>query len=101
MIVKELLENSLLDAEADEMVGATRYARSPDRQDYRSGHYNRKLHTKAGEVELKVPKLRKQTFETQRARYPATVSSWNERRYSRYRRRGSPASPERTRRNGR
>lgn len=61
--VEETL-NAMLDAEADEMVGVSRYARSPDRQDYRSGHYNRKLHTKAGEVELKVPKLRKQTFET-------------------------------------
>ena len=30
----------------------------------RAGHYTRKLHTKAGQVELKVPKLRKATFET-------------------------------------
>jgi hypothetical protein len=28
------------------------------------GHYGRKLQTKAGEVRLKVPKLRQQTFET-------------------------------------
>ena len=61
--VEETL-NAMLDAEADEMVGTTRYTRSPDRQDDRSGHYNRKLHTKAGEVEPRVPKLRKQTFET-------------------------------------
>ncbi len=32
--------------------------------DTRAGHYTRKLHTKAGEVTLKVPKLRKLTFET-------------------------------------
>lgn len=56
--------NAMLDAEADELVGASKYERSAQRQDYRSGHYNRKLHTKAGEVDLKVPKLRKQTFET-------------------------------------
>ena len=61
--VEETL-NAMLDAEADELTGATKYQRSPDRQDYRAGHYKRKLHTKAGEVELKVPKLRKQTFET-------------------------------------
>jgi putative transposase len=30
----------------------------------RAGHYERKLQTKAGEVRLKVPKLRAQTFET-------------------------------------
>ena len=61
--VEETL-NAMLDAEAEELVGASRYERSAERQDYRSGHYTRKLHTKAGEVELKMPKLRKQTFET-------------------------------------
>ena len=49
--VQEVL-NQFLDAEADEMVGAARYERSADRQDYRSGSYTRKLQTKAGEVEL-------------------------------------------------
>ena len=33
--------------------------------DTRAGHYERKLHTKAGEVNLKVPKLRSLPFETQ------------------------------------
>ncbi len=61
--VQEVL-NQVLDAEADEMVGAARYERSADRQDYRSGSYTRKLHTKAGEVTLSIPKLREQTFQT-------------------------------------
>ncbi|HEY8522078.1 MAG TPA: IS256 family transposase [Gammaproteobacteria bacterium] len=61
--VEETL-NALLDAEADEMCRAQRYERSPDRVDTRAGHYTRKLQTKAGEVEIKVPKLRRQTFET-------------------------------------
>jgi transposase-like protein len=56
--------NALLEAEADEMCNAQRYERSPERVDTRAGHYKRKLHTKAGEVEIKMPKLRKQTFET-------------------------------------
>lgn len=56
--------NSLLDAEADALCNAARYERSPDRVDTRAGHYARQLHTKAGEVTLKVPKLRKLTFET-------------------------------------
>ena len=60
--VQEVL-NQVLDAEADEMVGAARYERSADRQDYRSGSYTRKLQTKAGEVELNIPKLREQTFQ--------------------------------------
>lgn len=61
--VEETL-NGLLDAEADALCGAQRYERSPDRTDYRAGSYDRKLHTKAGEVTLKMPKLRKQAFET-------------------------------------
>lgn len=61
--VEETL-NAMLDAEADEMCNAQRYEHSPERTDTRAGSYTRKLHTKAGEVELKVPKLRRQTFET-------------------------------------
>jgi len=61
--VEETL-NAMLDAEADALCGAQRYERSPERVDTRAGSYDRKLHTKAGEVNLKMPKLRKQTFET-------------------------------------
>ena len=61
--VEETL-NGLLQAEADQICGASRYERSPDRLDTRAGHYERKLETKAGEVTLKVPKLRKLPFET-------------------------------------
>lgn len=61
--VEETL-NAMLDAEADHLCNAQRYERSEARTDQRAGHYTRKLHTKAGEVELKVPKLRKATFET-------------------------------------
>ena len=61
--VEETL-NTMLDAEADALCGAQRYERSPDRIDTRAGSYERKLQTKAGEVNLKVPKLRRQTFET-------------------------------------
>lgn len=61
--VEETL-NGLLDAEADRLCGASRYERSEARKDTRAGHYERKLQTQAGEVELKVPKLRTLTFET-------------------------------------
>jgi transposase-like protein len=66
-IVKGTVEdtlNSLLDAEADAICQAGRYERTPDRLDTRAGYYGRKLQTKAGEVQLKVPKLRKLPFET-------------------------------------
>ena len=61
--VEEAL-NALLDAEADRLCNAQRYERSEARQDSRAGSYERTLHTKAGDVSLKVPKLRRQTFET-------------------------------------
>ena len=46
-------------AEADQLCGAGRYERSKARQDTRAGSYERTLQTKAGEVSLKVPKLRR------------------------------------------
>src|SRR5947207_15797546 len=61
--VEETL-NALLDAEADRLCNAQRYERSAARRDTRAGHYERGLQTKAGEVRLRVPKLRQQTFET-------------------------------------
>jgi putative transposase len=61
--VEETL-NALLDAKADRLCNASRYERTEGRRDQRAGSYERKLQTKAGEVHLKVPKLRQQTFET-------------------------------------
>jgi transposase-like protein len=67
-VVRDTVEqtlNKLLDAEADELCGAKRYERSVERLDTRAGHYTRKLLTTSGEVELKVPRLRKLPFETE------------------------------------
>src|SRR4051812_4475964 len=61
--VEETL-NAMLDAEADQLCGAGRYERSQARKDTRAGSYDRTLQTSAGEVSLKIPKLRRQTFET-------------------------------------
>lgn len=61
--VEETL-NALLDAEADRLCQASRYERTEKRQDTRAGHYKRNLDTKAGQVQLKVPKLRTLSFET-------------------------------------
>jgi putative transposase len=62
--VEETL-NGLLEAEADQLCGAQGYERSPDRVDTQAGSYERKLETKAGQVTLKVPRLRSLPFETQ------------------------------------
>lgn len=56
--------NQMLEAEADRLCNAEKYERTEARQDTRAGHYQRKLQTRAGEVSLNMPKLRRQTFET-------------------------------------
>lgn len=61
--VQETL-NTLLEEEADRLCNAKRYERTEARKDTRAGYYPRTLHTKAGEVDLKVPKLRTLSFET-------------------------------------
>jgi transposase-like protein len=61
--VEETL-NALLDAEADAICNAQKYEHNPERKDTRAGYYERNLHTKAGEVSLKVPKLRTLPFDT-------------------------------------
>jgi transposase-like protein len=43
-----------------QVCGAGPYERSQARQDTRAGSYERTLQTSAGEVNLKVPKLRRQ-----------------------------------------
>ncbi len=61
--VEETL-NALLDHEAEELVNAEKYERSGDRKGYRSGQYSRNFQTTAGEVKLKMPKLKGVPFET-------------------------------------
>ncbi|TDO27500.1 mutator family transposase [Kribbella sp. VKM Ac-2527] len=54
MVMQELIE-----AEATEQVGAGRYERSESRVNERNGSRARLLATQAGDVELRIPKLRK------------------------------------------
>lgn len=61
--VEETL-NKLLEEEADRIANAGRYERSEERKDTRAGYYKRKLLIKAGEVNLKVPRLRHLPLET-------------------------------------
>ena len=66
-LVKNSIEetlNSLLDAEAEQLVNAERYARDEQRQGYRAGHYERSFTTSSGEVTLRMPKLKGVAFET-------------------------------------
>lgn len=52
----------LIEIEATERIGAAPYERTPDRVTDRNGHRPRTLTTKAGDVELRIPKLRKGSF---------------------------------------
>ena len=66
-LVKNSIEetlNAMLDEEAKKLVNAERYAREEERNGYRAGHYDRKFTTTAGEVNLRMPKLKGVTFET-------------------------------------
>ena len=58
----ELVLQALIDAEATEHIGAERYERTDTRTNQRNGSRDRLLATKAGDVELKIPKLRKGSF---------------------------------------
>jgi putative transposase len=57
-----LVLQALIDAEATQQIGADRYQRSASRTTHRNGSRARLLSTKAGDVELKIPKLREGSF---------------------------------------
>ena len=58
----ELVLQELIEAEAAEAIGAGRYERSDARTTQRNGHRPRLLATQAGDLDLKIPKLRKGSF---------------------------------------
>jgi len=61
--VEETL-NAVLDEEATRLLQAESYERNDEREGYRAGHYDRTFTTKAGNVNLKMPKLKGITFQT-------------------------------------
>jgi len=52
----------LIELEAAQTIGAARYERSDERSTHRNGSRSRLLSTKAGDVELRIPKLRAGSF---------------------------------------
>ncbi len=58
----QLVLQALIDLEASEAIGAGRYERSPERVTHRNGARERLLSTKAGDLELQIPKLRHGAF---------------------------------------
>jgi putative transposase len=57
-----LVLQALIEAEAAQQVGASRYERTETRTTHRNGTRTRLLSTKAGDVELRIPKLREGSF---------------------------------------
>jgi transposase-like protein len=57
-----LVMQELIEVEATERIGADRYERSETRAAERNGSRPRLLATQAGDIELKIPKLRKGSF---------------------------------------
>ena len=58
----ELVLQALIEAEATEVIGAEPHQRAETRTNQRNGARPRLLSTKAGDVELRIPKLRKGSF---------------------------------------
>src|SRR6266705_1308763 len=57
-----LVLQELIEAEAAQAIGAGRYERTDERTTHRNGSRSRLLSTKAGDVELRIPKLRTGSF---------------------------------------
>jgi putative transposase len=58
----QLVLQALIDLEAEVVIGAGRYERSEERTTHRNGTRARLLSTKAGDVDLAIPKLRQGSF---------------------------------------
>ncbi|WP_409294419.1 IS256 family transposase [Peribacillus sp. SCS-26] len=67
MVVKSalvLVLNEIMEKERDDHLKAGAYERSPERQDYRNGYYERELLLGIGKLKLKVPRTRNGEFST-------------------------------------
>ena len=58
----QLVAQALIELEAAQAIGAGRYERTAERVTHRNGARERLLSTKAGDLELRIPKLRQGSF---------------------------------------
>jgi transposase-like protein len=63
-LIQEVLQQ-VLEAEMDEVIGAAKSERTPNRLGYRSGYYGRTLITRVGKLELRIPQDRQGRFRTE------------------------------------
>ncbi|MFN8164579.1 MAG: IS256 family transposase [Solirubrobacterales bacterium] len=52
----------MMEAEVSDLIGAERGERTPDRATHRNGYRSRRWDTRAGEIELQIPKLRQGSY---------------------------------------
>src|SRR5947209_6703799 len=57
-----LFVQELMEAEVSELIGAEHGERTPDRLTHRNGYRSRTWATRAGEIELQIPKLRQGSY---------------------------------------
>ncbi len=56
------LVGELMEAEVSDLIGAQLGERTEDRATYRSGYRPRRWDTRAGEIELQIPKIRQGSY---------------------------------------
>ena len=54
--------SEVMEAEVSQLIGAKRGERSEDRATHRNGYRPRRWDTRAGEIELQIPKLRQGSY---------------------------------------
>src|SRR3954462_1585763 len=57
-----LVAQELMEAEVSELIGAERGERTEDRATHRNGYRARRWDTRAGEIELQIPKIRQGSY---------------------------------------
>src|SRR3954452_13426673 len=89
----------LMEAEVSELIGAQRGVRTEDRATHRNGYRPRRWDTRAGEIDLQIPKIRQGSYfpspravhdADSRQRAPAAVRPGGHRRHGRIRGRVGP-----------
>lgn len=58
----QLMTQMLIELEAEEKIGAEKHERTPERSNHRNGYRPRTWQTRVGEIDLRIPKLRKGSF---------------------------------------
>ncbi|RME56641.1 IS256 family transposase [Candidatus Parcubacteria bacterium] len=58
----KVITQLLMEAEVAQVVGAQKYERSEERENYRNGYRERRWETRVGDIRLRIPKLRRGSY---------------------------------------